>query len=205
MTASLEAEAVIVAIGQAGGALGRGELAKLAADPLTLQTQRPKVFLAGDCQSGPGSVIKAMAAGRRAAESVDRLLRGEDLRFGRAYRGPVLTDFPIDLSGAVTRDRVKPPVHKLTKAGDFAELEKAYPGQDARREAERCYSCGRPEGYHRTCWFCLPCEVSCPEEALWWTSLFVALNSGRGPRRSPRPGRGGEKAWNAPLPLWLSA
>jgi formate dehydrogenase major subunit len=28
-------------------------------------------------------------------------------------------------------------------------------------------SCGQPFGKYRTCWFCLPCEVDCPHEALW--------------------------------------
>ena len=37
----------------------------------------------------------------------------------------------------------------------------------ARAEAGRCYSCGAPFGKFRTCWFCLPCEVECPQEALW--------------------------------------
>jgi NADPH-dependent glutamate synthase beta subunit-like oxidoreductase len=39
--------------------------------------------------------------------------------------------------------------------------------ESARREAERCYSCGEPFGKYRTCWFCLPCEVECPHDALW--------------------------------------
>jgi formate dehydrogenase major subunit len=33
-------------------------------------------------------------------------------------------------------------------------------------EAERCLDCGVPFGI-RTCWFCLPCEIECPEEALY--------------------------------------
>ncbi|MEW6668606.1 MAG: FAD-dependent oxidoreductase [Thermodesulfobacteriota bacterium] len=169
-TTLLEADAVVVAIGQAGGTLDigtSGASGTLKADPLTLQTSRPKVFLAGDCQVGPSSVIRAMASGRQAAVSVDRFLKGEHLRFNRGYEGPVVTQFEISLEGAVDRDRIQPPLRPFQGEGDFAELEGPCSPEQARREAERCYSCGQPEGRYRTCWFCLPCEVVCPEKALW--------------------------------------
>ena len=166
-TSFLEADAVVVAIGQAGGTLDLGSSGELKADPLTLQTQRPKVFLAGDCYGGPSSVIRAMASGRQAAVSVDRFLEGDHLRFNRSYAGPVVTEFEISTEGAVDRNRIQPPLRALQAEGDFAELEGPYSPEQARREAERCYSCGQPEGRYRTCWFCLPCEVVCPEKALW--------------------------------------
>jgi formate dehydrogenase major subunit len=163
-TISLEADAVVVAIGQAGGTLPL----PLDADPLTLQSsQKPKIFLAGDCHTGPSSVIRAMASGRQAAVSVDRFLKGEHLRFNRAYAGPVITDFEISTEGAIARDRIHPPVRCPRGEGDFGEMEGSFSPEQARMEAERCYSCGGPEGRYRTCWFCLPCEVTCPEEALW--------------------------------------
>ncbi len=166
-TAMIDADAVIVAIGQAGGTLSLGGTDQLKADPVTLQTDRPKVFLAGDCESGPSSVIRAMASGRQAALSVDRLLKGEDLFFNRTYAGPSISEFEIDIEGAVERDRIEPPVRDIRGEGDFAEVEGVLTAEQARQEAERCYSCGRPEGHYRSCWFCLPCEVVCPEKALW--------------------------------------
>ena len=39
-----------------------------------------------------------MAGGRRAAVSIQRYLRGEDVRFGRNYAGPYETEFAIDTS-----------------------------------------------------------------------------------------------------------
>jgi NADPH-dependent glutamate synthase beta subunit-like oxidoreductase len=163
----LEADAVVVAIGQAGGTLDPGTFGALKADALTLQTERPKIFLAGDCQVGPSSVIRAMASGRQAAVSVDRFLKGEHLRFNRTYAGPVVTEFEISTEGAIQRDRIQPPMHPFRREGDFAELEGPYSTEQARQEAERCYSRGQPEGRYRTCWFCLPCEVVCPEKALY--------------------------------------
>jgi NADPH-dependent glutamate synthase beta subunit-like oxidoreductase len=82
---TLEADAVIVAIGQSRDSailkkigLSQKEIAQI--DPLTLQTADEMIFLAGDVVGGPSSVVEAMASGRRAAESVDRLLKGEHLR-----------------------------------------------------------------------------------------------------------------------------
>ncbi len=58
---------------------GRG----ISTDPLTLETNIQGVFAGGDIATGPASVIEAVAAGRRAAESIDRHLNCKDLRLGR--------------------------------------------------------------------------------------------------------------------------
>src|SRR5262245_16704928 len=47
----------------------------IAADPETLQTSKRGVFAAGDIVTGAATVILAMAAGRRAARSIDEYLR----------------------------------------------------------------------------------------------------------------------------------
>lgn len=169
---SLEADALIVAIGlTADPALLEGSGLTLEdvrhADPLTLQCASSKVFAAGDYQSGPSSVIEAMAQGREAAISADRLVQGEHLAFERAYAGPVLTDFAVDHRGESSTPRQQAVTHVCAGKGDYALLEESYSERQAQMEAERCLSCGAPCGHHRTCWFCLPCEVSCPEKALW--------------------------------------
>ena len=166
-TTVIPANAVIVAIGQVGRTLKLNGAAELKADPVTRQTAEPKVFLAGDSYTGPSSAIRAMASGRQAAISVDRLLAGEDLRLNRSYAGPVISDFAVNVERAIVRGRTEPPTRPLQGIGDFNELEGVFTAEQARREAERCYSCGRPEGFYRNCWFCLPCEVVCPEQALW--------------------------------------
>ena len=170
-TMSLEADTVIIAAGQAVDA---GLFDGLALRPdggpvydeLTLQNSVGKIFFAGDCVTGPSSVVGAMASGRRAAESADRFMAGEHLRYGRLYDGPVLRDYEIDVSGGVSTPRAEAPRRRFSGAGDFREIEGALTPETARQEARRCYSCGGPFGMHRTCWFCLPCEVECPEEAL---------------------------------------
>jgi glutamate synthase (NADPH/NADH) small chain len=40
------------------------------------RTSRERVYAGGDATTGAATVIAAMGAGRRAAEAIDRLLRG---------------------------------------------------------------------------------------------------------------------------------
>ena len=165
----LDADTVIVAIGQAADAafFEKTGLNPDSVDPLTLRTTDEMIFMAGDVIDGPGSVVEAMAKGRQAAESVNRFLSGEHLSYGRRYAGPIETEFEIDAEGADTGKRLTISQHEYKGKGDFAELEQGIDSEIARREAVRCLSCGQPFGKYRTCWFCLPCEVDCPHEALW--------------------------------------
>jgi NADPH-dependent glutamate synthase beta subunit-like oxidoreductase len=83
------ADLVVAAIGQRTDTSGlagvsidpKGDV--VVADPLTLQTSVPGVFACGDAVVGPDTAVAAVGAGRQAALSVDRHLRGEDLRAGR--------------------------------------------------------------------------------------------------------------------------
>ncbi len=169
---TLDADTVIVAIGQRSDT-APFEKARIlsdgafAADALTLQSLDEKIFLAGDMLTGPSSVVEAMAQGREAAESVDRYLTGEHLRYGRQYPGPYETEFDIDTGRGSEDRRSEISVHRCSGQGDFKEIEQGLDKATARKEAARCYSCGQPFGKYRTCWFCLPCEVDCPHEALW--------------------------------------
>ncbi len=169
---TIPADTVIVAIGQTRDTSlfdGSELLTDGAprADALTLQTGDEKVFVAGDLLSGPSSAVEAMARGRDAAESVDRFLKGEHLSYGRAYAGPTITEFDIEIRPDLPSERASVPLHRCGGGGDFLEIEQGLSREVARQEAQRCNSCGQPVGFYRTCWFCLPCEVECPEEALY--------------------------------------
>lgn len=171
---SVDADSVIVAIGQTADAsflesFGLSSDLDLGAqiDPLTLQTPDEMIFMAGDVITGPSTIIDAMAKGRCAAESAHRYVKGEHLKYGRAYEGPIETDFEINTLHGSESKRNNLPIHKCQGKGDFKQLESAYDSDSARKEAQRCYSCGDPFGKFRTCWFCLPCEVECPNDALY--------------------------------------
>jgi NADPH-dependent glutamate synthase beta subunit-like oxidoreductase len=158
---SASADTVVVAIGQRAASL------RMPVDALTMQTLRPKVFMAGDVVSGSRSVVEAMAQGREAAVSISRLLSGEGLRWGRTSSGGAcITDFPIDRSKAIVRPRGALPRLSPTERKLDREVEKSMEPEAARAEAERCLSCGRPAEVNKTCWYCLPCEIECPVKAL---------------------------------------
>ncbi len=171
---TLEADTVVLAVGQSVNVEGLPEelvdksSGRLAADALTLQNEkRGKVFVCGDCLSGPGSVVEALASGREAAFSVERFLKGEGLRWGRGFwNGPYVKEYEADHSRAVggprgRLEKLPPAERKLS-----VETEQCLSSQAAAREAERCLSCGRAAEINRTCWYCLPCEIECPAKAL---------------------------------------
>jgi len=173
ITKSFKADTVIVSIGQKqdldyleGSGIGM-ENGLVKVDPLTLQTTNRKVFAGGDIIAGVSSVVHAMADGRRAAESIHRMLQGEDMAFDRDYPGPYIYDIDVDLLQADPGKRVSLSTSSIDKNDLFKELESGMTAEQAAAEVKRCLSCGKPVGYHRTCWMCLPCEIECPYQALW--------------------------------------
>jgi len=84
----MELDSVILAVGQAPDFLlpkdvELTEKNTIKVDPVTLETSLPGVFAGGEVESGPSTAIASIAAGKRAAISIDRYLNGEDLKTGR--------------------------------------------------------------------------------------------------------------------------
>ena len=82
MGPTLDADTIIVAIGQRADLTGFEELEQtpwntIKAEKNTLQTNLPGVFAGGDIVRGPASVIEAIADGNRAAAAIDKYLGGE--------------------------------------------------------------------------------------------------------------------------------
>lgn len=170
---ALEVDAVIVAIGHEGEAGFLGSHVELdpqqrpMVDPLSLQTSHPKIFAGGDAVTGPTSAVHAMRQGRDAAISIDRYLNGEELLWGRGYFNTSLeTDFLIDTHGVDTIPQVPIVTNLREQPGDFGQIDERYTAEQAMEEAKRCLSCGVPYGKYETCWYCLPCEIECPVDAL---------------------------------------
>ena len=85
---TVKVDAVITALGQESNwccltpecACTLTEWGTMNIDPLTLQSNDPDIFAGGDAARGPQSVIEAIADGRQAAISIDRYIKGQDLR-----------------------------------------------------------------------------------------------------------------------------
>jgi len=130
------------------------------ADPVTLQTNVPGVFAGGDAVSGPASVIEAIAAGQRAAESILRYLRGEDLALGRTTDGPDLSAIEYYApEQPMRRPRAQMPRLPLAQRSGFAEVDLGFTQEQAEAEAERCLFCG-------VCSECLACVLACQPGAI---------------------------------------
>ena len=160
------ADAIIVAVGQEPRSRLEALIGWETPDPVTLQAGSGPVFVAGDAVLGPSSAVHAMASGREAALSVIRFLAGEDLAYGRGTPGAVLDATPPQAAPSASCPRQEGTGHQCVGSGDYAETTRFLSSDEARKEASRCLNCGGPEGYYRNCWFCLPCEVECPEQAL---------------------------------------
>jgi NADPH-dependent glutamate synthase beta subunit-like oxidoreductase len=122
---------------------GRGNT--IQADMTTMATTREGVWAGGDAVTGPDFVIRAIAAGRVAASSIDKYLGGsgnidEQLTTERKIgvcAGLTAADFP-------TQPRVKMPMlppeqvmHDLGK-----EVETGLTEEGAVAEGRRCFQCG---------------------------------------------------------------
>lgn len=158
----LDADEVVVAIGQSPETsmlkLEKLEInndGSIKVDPPTLSTNLPGVFSGGDCVTGPNNVVEAVAAGLRAAESIDRYLRGLDLREGRSLERPQPVEPSINESEIPHQRRAHmPTLHLERRIGTFEETTTGLSMEVATKEAERCLSCA-------LCSECLECEQVC--------------------------------------------
>lgn len=118
----------------------------------TFQTSELNIFAGGDCVTGPATVIQAVAAGHRAAESMNSfLMKGyiKEQHLDYSCSRGSLEDLPKwDFEERPRLSRAKMPV--LTseeRKNNFSEVEQGYTEQTTRDEARRCLKCGCHERY----------------------------------------------------------
>jgi len=131
----------------------------IEADPFTLEASVKGIFAGGDVVTGPQTYIDAMGSGRKAAISIDRYLRGEDLRAGREEEGPQKDYIKIDIDGVEYRERAPTTTLPLKERRNFNEVNFGLREEDVIREAERCLQCGG-------CSECLECIKACEAKAI---------------------------------------
>ena len=165
----LDVDTVIPAIGQApdvgclpsggGESVGVTRRGTLEADPATLATCLPGVFAGGDAVSGPATAIEAIAAGKRAAASIDRYLQGEEVA-RPDYRLPVVPLDQVDVRRAKKQPRAAmPKLEPAARIADFREVELGLTEEQAMAEALRCLNCA-------VCSECRQCVEACQPKAI---------------------------------------
>ncbi len=97
----------------------------LEVDPVTLQTNIDGVFAGGDAVSGPADVIAAIAAGKEAAVSIDRYLKGISLTEGRQIAHEKVEQ--VSKEGVKPKARARMPLLELDqRKGSFDEVEQGF-------------------------------------------------------------------------------
>jgi NADPH-dependent glutamate synthase beta subunit-like oxidoreductase len=146
---TIEGDQVIMAIGQASDLSFLEEASSISVDKglivvdqASLETGLKSVYAGGDVTSMPGAIIHAIAAGRKAASSIDNALGGkgdiEEVLFQR--------DDPNQYLGrderfsSWPRENV-PEVEVEKRHQGFDEVALGYKADQALKEAKRCLHC----------------------------------------------------------------
>ncbi|MFW9870098.1 MAG: FAD-dependent oxidoreductase, partial [Candidatus Thorarchaeota archaeon] len=133
----------------------------LEVNPVTLETNVKGVFGGGAVVfGGGGTVVEAVAAGKEAAKSIDRFLRGVDLSEGREEILIPIEDVEVD----ETKMRLgyAPIMRHLSmtkRKSTFEEVELSFDKVMAITEANRCLNCG-------VCCECEKCVEACKLDAV---------------------------------------
>lgn len=168
-TEIIPCDMVVVAIGQLPDigwlkTVGLDRLCEgdtIVADLSSGATCELDVFACGDCVTGPGPLVEAMAAGKRAAFSIIDYLRGEEIArpetpLERVEPEDVIRDAePLIL----TRRQRMPHRPAEERILDFEEVATGFSEAVGHAEAERCMDCGR-------CSNCGDCVRVCPWRAI---------------------------------------
>lgn len=125
----------------------------MSADEYGLVRDNLFAVIGGDSQNP----LQAMAGAVRAAHAARNLLEG----FSVDYEGNQRVARGLErFHGLSEEQEDAPEAAPVVCSGDgFTE-------EEVKAEASRCLGCGRPVERNMTCWYCLPCEVVCPTQAL---------------------------------------
>lgn len=150
ITEKVEVDQVILAIGQAADLSFADdnvplkiERGLIGINEETQQTDMPGIFAGGDVARGPGAIIDAIAAGRRAATSIDKLLGGDGVIDEALAQKPDSQSYDGKRErGFADLLRAEIPTLPLSERHDgFAEVDLSFDDDQAINEANRCLQC----------------------------------------------------------------
>jgi NADPH-dependent glutamate synthase beta subunit-like oxidoreductase/CO/xanthine dehydrogenase FAD-binding subunit len=146
VTKIVEADQVILAIGQAPDFSYSGKAISdshglMSINKKTQSTSVPGVFAGGDMTTGTASIIEAVAAGRRAAVSINSYLGGDRANDETHFHTP-RTLLDLDSKSLVKTQRIR--ISKLPQSGKSVDREdtQSLDLDKADKEANRCLNCG---------------------------------------------------------------
>jgi NADH-quinone oxidoreductase subunit F len=149
---TLSVDQMLIAIGQStelpfgvhrsGIEISRGGLVSVLKGT-TSRTSHPKVFAGGDVVTGPYTVIRAVAAGQKAASEIDEAIRRK--KGLSSYVAPREEEIPVSKvldEEVAERAQERMPLRSLERrVKGFHEVELGYTPEQAVVEASRCLRC----------------------------------------------------------------
>jgi NADPH-dependent glutamate synthase beta subunit-like oxidoreductase len=156
----IEADMIIPAIGQGPNFVGIDQFNDngwITADD-SGATGTEGVYAGGDVTNKLGTVTEAIGLGRKAAESIDAYIKGEELP--KEYPAPVVKHAKMALNYYVPADRVeKEHISVDNRKGNFNEVISTLSDEKIIEESKRCMSCGM-------CFDCGNCYQFCSYSAV---------------------------------------
>jgi formate dehydrogenase major subunit len=159
----IKASCVIAAIGQTVDAVSLGyedlKLSRrgIAVNPATLATNIEGVFAGGDAVTGADVAVRAVAAGKLAAVSIDQHLSGRQVRGDPEMMTILFTKMDEQETAEFFREIEESPRAHMPelppeeRVRTFDEVELGYDLETALGEASRCMNCG--------CWKASVCRL----------------------------------------------
>jgi hypothetical protein len=115
----------------------------IAINQETQEADMPGVFAGGDVCAGPGAIIDAIAAGRKAASSIDKFLGGDGIIDETFVQRPDFQPYTGKRErGFADLVRAKVPTLPLSERNNgFLEVDLCLNDDQAIKEASRCLQC----------------------------------------------------------------
>ena len=146
----LEANVALLAVGQtidtrclADADLDLARNGAIVIDEQTGRTSRAAVFAGGDVVTGPAIAVDAIGAGHRAADAIDRFLRGHSIEAPTVYSHVKYGVTREDIGNPATSPRIRTAARDpVERINDFREYESGMDDEQAMAAAQRCLECG---------------------------------------------------------------
>lgn len=160
----IEADNIIVAVGQKVEQDIRDAGFDIFSKYGTIEAKDTKtaiegVFAGGDAESGPATLVQAIAAGNRAAKAIINYLEGKNEPI-EPFLLPQTDISKVDIDGYKYNSRAKMPTIEMERRRtSFDEVELGFDDETAVNEAKRCVDCS-------ICCECKACEGACKAGAI---------------------------------------
>ncbi|MBQ9036263.1 MAG: FAD-dependent oxidoreductase [Erysipelotrichaceae bacterium] len=149
--------------------LNRNGTAK--ADGITYQTAEKDIFVGGDVYTGPRFAIDAIAAGKKAADSLNRFVHpGQSLTIARDLREfKELNKNDIVIEEYDNSKRQVPGSKAVNPRSTFDDVRLTLTEEQVKTEAKRCLGCGASVVDVNRCIGCGLCTTKCQFDAIHLT------------------------------------